>query len=175
MMKSSRYAAYVGYDMVRWLTTYAVFGQSKTRLDDFEYGSSKALYGLGIRFNLLEQEILDPTLFEDTIRVHGSVQYVATGGEFLREEMNWRELDAALILSIVNEVEGNKDYLPFAIAVFVGPLYSNITSNDDLQEEGDTLGIIGGLEVFYTQRVSFDVGVESFDATGYFGGINVRF
>ena len=71
----------------------------------------------------------------------------------LDDEQAYSELFASATLSLVNDIYGDKYYLPFSIGVYVGPCYSVIETSSTSIE--DDFGYVAGLEVFYTKRISF--------------------
>lgn len=172
-MKSSKIMGYVGYDFLSWFTTYFTAGQHRARIGSSGYADGELECGMGMHFNLLDQEILDPTLFEDKIRINADWQYTTSKTEYGSEVKKWRELFLALTISIVNDIEGNKLYLPNSVAVFWGPLYSDIQGGSI--NEKDKIGFTAGLEVFFTEKISLNLAIESFDEVTHIGGINVRF
>lgn len=165
--------AHVGYDFKRWFTTYAVAGQSQAEIGGGGYADAETELGVGMHFNILDLEILDPTLFEDKIRVNAGWQYSMSETEWAGRQTNLRELSASLMLSIVNDIEGNKLFLPNSIAIFAGPIYSDIQSSSI--NEKNKLGFAAGMEVFLSEKISLKCAIERFDATAYSTGINVRF
>lgn len=173
LMKSRKLAGYVGYDFKPWFTTYGMLGSNETEIEPTVTSGASSEYGFGMIFNLLDQEILAPTLFEDRIRVNAALQYTKTKAVWVGRSTKWRELFASLIISIVNDLDGNRLYLPISISLFGGPIYSNMTSSSF--NESDSLGFTAGLEVFFTDKVSFYVGTERFDSDAFMTGVNVRF
>jgi len=172
-MKSKSIIGYVGYDLVRWLTTYVLAGQNESEFGNTGYGDGELEYGIGMYFNLLDHDILDPTLFEDKIRINAGCQYSESKTESVGSNVEWSEVCASLTLSIVNDLDGSKRYVPNSIALFAGPVYSDIDSSTI--NERDVFGYTAGIQVFYTEKVSFDIGVENFENDTYVSGVNVRF
>jgi len=80
---------------------------------------------------------------------------------------------ASLTFSIVNDLEGNKFYYPNSIALYAGPVLSDLQGSDF--NEKNVLGFAVGLEVFLTESISLDAGIKQFEHTGYSGGLHLRF
>jgi len=173
-MRLRKVIAHVGYDFERWFTTYAVAGQSQAGTSGGGgYADAGTELGMGMRFNILDLEILDPTLFEDKIRVNAGWQYSMSDTEWEGRQTNLHELSASLMLSIVNDIEGNKLFCPNSIALFAGPIYSDIHSSSI--NEKNKLGFAVGMEVFLSEKISLECAIEKFDADAYSAGINVHF
>jgi opacity protein-like surface antigen len=171
-MRTSMGAAYAGYAVVPWLSPYVSVGVSKTKFDEASSEGNEAALGLGANLNLLNHEILDPALFEDRLCINGAVQYEAMGAKLYDDDVQWSDLSAWLTVSIVNDLTGSKIFAPMSIALFGGPMFSYLIGD---VEAKDLVGFTAGIEVFLTQRVSFDVRAESIGDTSVWGGIDVRF
>ena len=136
-------------------------------------GDAEFEYGAGLRLNILDHEIPDPTLFENRLRITAGAQYTWTQADQDLYPWKWEELVADLTVSIVNDIEGNALYLPNSIALYVGPVLSIIRS--DTIKADDKFGYSAGVEVYFTECVSFDLGIQKLDDTGYVGGLHIRF
>ncbi len=182
-MKMQKILGFIGYDIVRWGTIYGIFGSTDTRLDSGEnipfrhemYNGGESEYGAGFLINLIDHDIADSTLMEDRIRVTAGVEYTScsTFWNLAGAEVRWKELYASLRVSLINQLHGYKEFWPNAISVYAGPAYSAIDSSS-LDAGGDA-GFIGGMEIYYSDRVSFDIGVEQLDAMGYNLGFTIKF
>lgn len=167
---------YVGYSVIRSLLIYAVVGENETtplgmgQIDP----AHEIEFGGGIQLNLLDRDLPDPTLMENLFRINAGAQITHTSSEYPGFNWEWEEVMAYLTFSIVNELDGSKLFLPNAIALYVGPVYSSIIS-DDIEQVGDEFGYNIGMEVFFTESVSFDLGLRRFDETGFAGGLHIRF
>ena len=68
---------------------------------------------------------------------------------------------------------GNKFFNPNSIAIYGGPMFSYIQS-DDIEADKE-FGFMAGVEVFVSESISLDAGIRQFDGTGFEGGIHIRF
>lgn len=176
-MTQEKAMGYLGYTLLRGVTVYGTAGSGKTEFQRAYEGDYEAEYGGGVRLGLLDHSILDPLLLEDKIRLTATVQYTLTQTEIWpwSNGLEWGELSANLLLSIVNDINGNKLFWPESIAVYGGALYTRLFG--DLEDE-DNWRLTFGLEVFVTERVALDAAVEMLDGGGSAGssfGLNVRF
>lgn len=174
-------AAYIGYSPLPFATLYVLGGQLLSGFDP-DYGtdptvndSSRFLYGASLQTDIFSHEIQDPLLMENKIRVNGTMSYVASEVEVFSETLDFEEFTASLTASIVNDVVGNKMFLPESVAVFAGPTYSSSLSDDIDDSMDDEVGLTVGLEVFHTKRVSYYARFDDFARSGYAAGLNVRF
>jgi hypothetical protein len=169
----TRFLGYIAYDFFPWLTPYLMAGSASISLDGTGDGEYKPEFGFGVRFNVLHHDIMDATLFEDVLLINASCQYSLT--EATREETSQelQEFYATATLSILNEITGSKLYLPEGISIFLGPSYSLINTPSTTAK--DNFGILVGMEVYYTKRISFYLSAEMMgtDSTSAMVGINL--
>jgi len=165
--------AYVGYDVLRWITPYVALGIGDAEIADVDSDGSESELAFGVHFNILDQEIMDPTLVEDRLRINANIYLGMTEATVDGSTLQWEELAANLTVSIVNDLGGNRSYLPYSIAIYAGPAYSDYRSDDFDMEEA--FGFVGGLEIFHTKRISSDVSMEKFESEAFTASINIRF
>jgi len=170
-MEINRTMLYLGYDFIPWMTTYVTAGSCATEIDNVEPYRDDTVYGFGMHFNLLDHDILDPTLFENAIRINAAWEYTMNNAD-IPNAGNWRELQLSLTFSLINDIEGNSLYLPKAIAIYAKPIMSDIQVGDMNEEE--KVGFGAGLEVFYSERISFHFGMLSFGSNSTTAGLHVR-
>jgi hypothetical protein len=181
VLNYERTMGYIGYDILPYATTYATIGFGNLKIGEgFPASNNSAEYGVGVHFNLLDKGIWDPTLTEDKIRVTASMEYIASnpsvsGYGMNNSNINFDELSGSLIVSLVNDVQGNKTFLPFSLSLFGGLLYSDLTTNVHSVKQDGEFGFIAGLEVFYTESVSMFGAAQEIGDPGYSAGLNVRF
>jgi opacity protein-like surface antigen len=163
---------YVGYDLASPVTLYFTGGSSQYSIPEPPVNSSAAVYGLGLKVNLLDHEIMDPTLFEDQLRLNLQVQYTMSSLEWAGDTKDCAELSASLTLGLVNDIMGNALYAPNGIGIFAGVVYSSYLSGDVAEET--QAGYTVGLEVYYTEKITLEIRMESFDDSKFLGGIHLR-
>ncbi len=172
---STKAIMYVGYDFFPWVTTFVKGGMNNTTIDsivpaqDDDYNME---LGFGMRFNVFHHEILDPTLIEDRIMVNASWEFSSTQARRGFQDQDFRELQASATLSIVNDVAGSKLFLPHSIGLFFGPTYSMVDSSG--ANTRSEVGLVAGLEVFYTKRVSFHFSMEQIGSGSSSGLVGVH-
>ena len=169
-LQSQQYIGCVGFDPLRWLTVYAGAGSGTTKFSGLSNPEDNPTYLLGAHFNLLDHQVASPTMFEERIRINADLQYSVTRAD---SGIDWSEFYGSLTVSIVNDVEGNKIFLPNSIALFVGPVFSDLES--DVFDEESTTGYTLGIEVFLSEKVSLGYALEELDGSSYTVGLNVRF
>lgn len=172
-LEFSKGMAYVGYDVLRWITPYVAVGIGDVEVADVDSDGSESELAFGVHFNILDQEIMDPTLMEDRLRINANIYLGVTESTVDGSTREWEELAVNLTVSLVNDLQGNKAYLPFSIAIYAGPAYSDYRSDDfDIEE---TFGFVGGLEIFHTKRISSDLSMEKFQSEAFTASVNIRF
>lgn len=180
VMASRKAMLYLGYELLPWCVPYVTGGSTETSFPGGADGDKESEYGIGLQFNLLEHDILDPLLMEDKLRVNASCQYSASKASWDGRDLRWRELFASVTVSVVNDLRGSKFFVPESIALFAGPIFSYIDSSSISDTEGalkadEKLGITGGIEIFLTKRISLDAAVKRYNAESYSAGLHIRF
>lgn len=174
-MKQDKILGYIGYDIVPWFTAYLVGGSSKNRIGAGNAVDSDSEFGLGVMFNIFDTEIEDPTLLEDRLRLNANVQYTKGSGTYVDgiTGIDWYELSGSLTLSVVNDLTGDKFFVPNSIAFFIGPAFSLLTSGEIEAEKN--AGMTAGLDIFLNEKVSIELAYTKFEKSTYSAGVNVRF
>jgi len=172
-LKSNRWLGYVGADVFNFITIYAQAGQNESSLNDGEMADAEAAFGGGFRMNLLSHFIREPTLTEDIVRLNFGADYLHTSSDVTYEGIDWDEISTSLTIELVNNTTGNKFFAPESISLYVGPVFSTLISSDF--SEDNSLGVMGGLEIFIVDTVVLDFEVQHFGQTSFSGGINFRF
>ena len=169
----SRISVYAAYDVLSWLSPYVKIGSSTINLDNSTDPQSKPEFGFGARFNILHHDILDPTFFEDSIMVNASIEYSMTEATRDEDTQTFAEVYASATVSLLNEILGDKFYLPNGIALFLGPSYSIIETGSTTTDSD--FGFLIGLEIFYSEKVSFYLSSEQMgkDSTSILAGLNI--
>lgn len=172
-LRTRQQLVYLGIDAGRWLTIYGLGGGSEAKLGNGSYANSESVYGIGARFNVLDHELMEPVMMEDRWRVNLGVQYTQNETKQGLATWDWEELSVALTFGIVNDTRGNKYYTPESIVIYAGPIYSTLDGSNF--SEKDNLGVVAGAEFFFTDSLSIDIEVQSFDETSMGAGLNIRF
>jgi len=171
-METGEMMGYVGYDITPRFTFYATGGSTRHSVRHPRVVTSSGMFGVGFKVNLLDHEIMDPTLLEDQIRLNLELQYSASSLEWYGEAKDYGEVSGSLTLGLVNDTMGNILYLPNGIGIFAGLVYSDYVTGDI---DGESpAGYTAGLEIYYTEKVTIEVRVEVFDDPKYSAGIHLR-
>jgi opacity protein-like surface antigen len=171
-LESSKAVIYLGLNLRPWLTLFAGVGGADHDLGMAESDTTHVIEA-GLLINVIDHDILDSSLFEDRLRINMGATWAATEAEWYGEDVKWQEINAFATISIVNDTTGNKLFNPNSIAIYAGPVYSHIVS-DDLEADQE-LGFMAGIEVFVSESITLDLGVRQFDSTGFEGGLNIQF
>lgn len=171
-LKSTKAVVYVGVDLLPWFTVFVGGGTASHELGMSDSDSSYQAEA-GVLINLIDHEILDPTLFEDRLRLNFAANWGLTEANWYNDDIKWQEINVSLTISIVNDTTGNKFFNPNSIALYAGPMFSYIES-DDIEADQE-LGFTAGIEVFATESISMNIGLRQLDGTGVEGGLHIRF
>ena len=160
-------AFHVGRDIFSWLSVYGFVGTVDCSFKDSFLDSDIAVaYGGGAWINLVDHDLLSSLSTETKFRIQASAQIGAAKPEIGGYEYRYTETYGSLTFSIVNELIGNKNIWPDAIGLFFGPTYSKLDA-DDLETSGDNVGVIFGLDVYVTRKVSLSGSYETYGHGDY--------
>lgn len=173
-LSSSGINGFIGYDVLERMTVFGTYGGYETEIGRGGTSDRKAHYGVGLNVNLIDQPVLDPTLYEDRLRLNLDLHYTFRNADYAFGSLAWNELYASLTLGIVNDISGNKFFLPFSMNLFGGVVYSDLHGD---VEERDQFGFTFGLDVFLTKRVQLTGQMIRYDSENMSsqGGVGIRF
>lgn len=176
-LTSRKWMGYVGYDLTSALTLYVTAGSQELEPHGRWWSDvdPEWEFGGGCRLHLLDHEIPDPTLFENRIRLTAGGQYTMTKGGPKGQAWEWADVLGDVTLRVINDLEANVLFLPNSIGVYASLLYTTLVSDDLRSHHDSDVGFGVGFEVYYTECVSFDVGILRIEGTGYVAGLHVRF
>jgi opacity protein-like surface antigen len=173
-LEGNRGMAYIGYDVLPWLCVYGAAGAGEYELRGGGTSSgTDGQWGFGVRANLLDHFIKDPTLLEHRIELRSGANYTSVDTKLGGRSEDWGEFSASLTLHLVNDIVGNKELMPTSIGLYVGPVYSTYLNGD--VEEDTSVGVSGGMEIVISENISLGLGVEYFDNATAIGSIDIRF
>ena len=116
-----RVDAYLGYDLVRWLTVYGFVGVADVKSDDFFLdGDTKATFGAGLWAALLDDDQLDIMSTFSRFRVDAGVEYAYTDSN----DLGAGGIEAFLTFELLNDMFLVHGMYPTSIGIFAGPVYS---------------------------------------------------
>lgn len=174
-LKGDSIMAYVSFYPLTWVSAYAAGGYARYGLSDAMggYGPRDSQWAFGARVNLLDHDVADPWIFEDRVRLTANVHYGMQDAEIGNHgTYEWSELKSSIMVSLVNDVVGNKLFLPLTISLYAGPVYSVL--GGDLNET-EEFGFAGGLQTQLSVHTALSVGVEDLDGTSVLASLDVRF
>ena len=151
-----RVDAYLGYDILRWLTVYGFVGVA----------------GGGIWAALVDDDQLDIMSTFSRFRLNAGVEYAFTDSN----DLSMGEWEAFLTFELLNDMFLIHEMYPASIGLFAGPVYSAIDMEDFEQDDDDRWGLTVGLSFTFSRRVYLNGGVDIFpDDAVVYGSAGVRF
>lgn len=168
-----RVDAYLGYDIVRWLTIYGFVGIADVKSDDFFLeGDTKSTYGGGLWAALVDDDQLDIMSTFSRFRLNTGVEYAYTDSN----ELAFGEWEAFLTFELLNDTFLIHEMYPSTIGLFAGPVFSSIDMDGYEQDEDDRWGFTVGLSLTFSRRVYLNGGVDIYqDDAVVYASAGVRF
>ena len=172
-MNVKRLNAYLGYDLTRWLTIYALGGVMSVKNDAaFLEEETTFLYGAGLWASLIDDAQLDflPTI--SRYRLTAGLEVIHSDPS----DLAWTQFDASLTFGIYNDSFLADSKFPTAVGIFFGPIYTTIDMDGYEQVDDNNFGFTIGGELRFANGVFASGGVDIFndDNIGYFQA-GVRF
>lgn len=172
-MKVKRLNAYLGYDVARWLSVYALGGVMSVKNDDARIEEDTTfLYGAGLWASLIDDAQLDFLATISRYRLNFGMEVSHSDPC----DLSWTQFDASLTFGIYNDALLSDGKFPTAIGIFAGPIYTTIDMDGYKQLNDNNWGITVGGEMRFANGVYLSGGVDIFndDNVGYFQA-GVRF
>ena len=170
-----RVDAYLGYDVLRWLTVYGFVGIADAKSDDFfeiSDGDTKATYGGGIWAALIDDDQLDIMSTFSRFRLNFGAEYAYTDAN----ELSLGETECFLTFELLNDTFLVHEMYPSSIGVFAGPVFSSLDIDGFEQDDDDRWGLTVGLSMTFSRRVYLNGGVDIFpDDAVVYASAGVRF
>jgi hypothetical protein len=175
------YGAYVGYDVMSWLTVFATFGGSQIKENE-TYWSSGTKWSVGVAPNLWVGEVRRPSFLA------GKISLAAMGElsnyESSEEDVtaDWREIAVALLVryEVFEDAPWSADSVT-SLRLSAGPILSKVKGDVDNSRENlsfhakDSVGWMASVEWFVAPTFSLSGGMETFDHTSVSGSIRLHF
>lgn len=172
-MKAQRLNAYLGYDIARWFSIYALGGVLSVKNNDIGLDNDTSfLFGAGAWAALIDDAQLDflHTISRYRLNAAFEVSYADPN------DLAWMQVDASLTFGIYNDSILSDGKFPTAIGIFAGPVFSAVDMDGYKQVEDNEWGFTVGGEMRFANGVYVSGGYDFFndDNIGYFQA-GVRF
>ena len=172
-MKAQRVEAYLGYDLTRWLTVYAMGGIMSVKNNDIGLENDTEVgYGLGFWAALIDDAQLDfvPTISRYRLTASCEVYHADPN------DLSWTQVDASLLFEIYNNDFLTDGTFPSGIGIFFGPIYSMVDLDGYEQVDDNEFGFTIGGDIRFADGLFVNGGFDIFndDSIGYFQA-GVRF
>ena len=191
----SRHAyAFLSMDVFWWLTVNAGIGRTELKPAKLmTYGDEKDLWTAGVRANLWEHDVTDPTFMVHRFRVQATGSYWEHEADYLGHDLTWEEWRAALLFqaeSFVSNFGYDTTVYPFSVIFSVGPVYSEIDMEADIPfpwggpalpagmvdiEEEDDVGVLISIDVNIAHNFSAGWECRLFDEATHSANIAFHF
>ena len=171
-IEADRVNVYIGYDITRSFTVYALGGVMSVDSDDVDVDESSSAWGLGFWARLIDDDAIDflPTI--SRYRLNAGVEYSSNDAA----DLGWSQVDGFLTFEIVNENLIDAEIFLAAVSVFAGPVFTYIDLDGYKQVSDNNWGLTVGGSLAFGRGAFVNGGVDVFsdDTCGYFTA-GVRF
>ncbi len=162
----------IGYNLQDWLSALLYVGPTKLSLEGSGNDTeTELMYGLHAR--LLSHDFENVQMEENQFRVDATFMKTDASGDFTEwEETNW-----SVMMSLVNMVKGNHQFVPVATVFKLGPVWSTVdgkVGNSSISEDSNT-GLGTGIEIYFNKSMSFEWEFQKFEEDFHTFGLRFRF
>lgn len=171
-IEANRVNAYIGYDLTRALTVYALGGVMDVECEDEEIDDSSSVWGVGLWARLIDDDSLAFLPTVSRYRLNCGLEYSYTDPA----DLAWSQVDGFLTFEVVNENLLNNEFFPATVSVFAGPVFTYVDIDGYDQVSDNNWGLTVGGALTFGQGVFVNGGCDFFndDTCGYFTA-GVRF
>jgi hypothetical protein len=183
-LTTRHYAAYLGFDVMPWLTVYGTIGELEGRLRGSAYEGGDVRWSAGGRLNLWHTDLEDPEFLAGRYGLQAAVEYAESSFDEAELETEWRELQAALTLNVelfVEHVEA-LERVPYSLVLYVGPTFATVDGDQALAgggeaefEESEVFGVLFGTDLFLSHNFSVGVHLQQIGRTSVRTGLRYHF
>lgn len=176
--------AYVGYDILPWLTVFGTLGasQAKGGEDGGGYWSSDLKYSLGVAPNIWEAELRRPTFLTGKVSIDAAAEVGMFKSSSDNASAEWTDLSAAVLLRYeVPEDAPWSAESATSLRLSAGPLFSLLDGRwrDSVARSSisarNLVGWTAGAEWFIAPTFSVGANVEVFDTTSVSAAVRLHF
>ena len=172
-MKANRIDGYLGYDLTRWLSIYALGGIIEVKNDRAGVEKDTVFaFGGGFWAGLIDDDQLDflPTIGRYRRQAGGEVVHADPA------DLSWTEFNAFLTFEILNDLFLAEAYAPDAIGIFFGPVFHGLDVDDFEKVEDNDWGFTVGMKLHFADGVYVNGGADLFnDDQNLYFNLGVRF
>lgn len=149
-MAAKRVNAYVGYDLTRWFTIYALGGVLNVKNNEaFLPSDTTTVWGAGAFFALLDDDQLDFLSTVSRYRLTAGVEASYSDPN----DLEWTQFDAWLTFEILNDMYLSDAIFPTQIGIFCGPVFSKVDMEGYEQVDDNDWGFGGGLDMRFADGI----------------------
>ena len=128
--------AYLSLDVFSWLTINGGVGQTELKPQKLmTYGDEDEMWMAGVRLNLWEHDVVDPSFLVCVCRLQAAASYWEHAGDAWGGNLEWEERRAALLFqaeSYVLDFGKDTGTYPYSVIFSIGPVYSEIDLETDV-------------------------------------------
>jgi len=175
---ATSYSLFLGFDVQPWLTVFGTLGQTEndSNLPEEDADSERLMkWSLGVHGNLYKWDFQAPrALIGDRLTIKCFFEYADYRKDQNSGEVQWNDLVLAVPIAYERFERNAKldESELYRLSIYAGPILSLIDGTIDYQtgsldfQETESLGLVAGVDIYFTSSVSIGGQVQMFDADG---------
>jgi hypothetical protein len=178
-LEAQSLAAYVGYDVLPWLTMFGTLGACEADGDrGIETDPGLRISG-GASAYLWEGDVLSPPYMAGRFTVKASLELSYYDSDYASGDVSWFDVTAALPLGyeIFDDEPESPKGVDTSLSFYIGPAVRYLSGSWDLggrSEDFDgkeMLGLMGGVDIYISQGLSIGAEACYFDEATVMGSV----
>lgn len=174
-------SAYVGYDVLSWLTAFVTAGASKIEEEDGMSADYGAKFSVGASAYLWDADVLVPSYMAGRLSIKAMIDAARHESDTDLGTVEWLDVTAALPIGFekFDRYPTSASGLQTSLALYAGPAFSYLTGTADTRfgdidfDGSQAFGVVGGVDIYFSPSVSIGAKVVAFDEVSY--GASLRF
>jgi opacity protein-like surface antigen len=178
-LEAQAVSAYLGYDILPWLTLFGTLGASEVDVSS-QYDTDPGLkISGGASAYLWEGDVLSPPYMAGRFTVKAALELSYYDSDYENGDVNWFSATASLPLGyeIFDESPESVAGVDTSLAFYIGPAMRYLSGSWDFAsgsedfEGKEILGLMGGIDVYISQGLSIGAQACYFDEATVMGSV----
>ncbi|OVE73377.1 hypothetical protein BVX94_03995 [bacterium B17] len=162
-------SVFLGYDFAPWITAFVTLGASAVEVDDAgddsDWSDPAEKWSLGLNANIWHYEIIEPDSLKGRLTFKAVGEIARYDSEDDMFDAHWVDVSLALPLcyEVMVDYGLHESDGIYSSVIYVGPGFSflngraNTATEQTDFEETQTIGVVGGMDIYFARNLSFGV------------------
>lgn len=182
-LEANSLSAYIGYDVLSWLTVFTTLGGSEIDAAPEVETDPGIKFSVGASAYLWQGDMLMPEYLSGRLTLKATLEFSRYDSDIASGSVDWYDVTAALPLGYecFDDEPESPHGVDTSLSIYIAPAVQYIGGSWDLPGGGSDdfdahqlFGIIGGIDIFVSPQLSFGAAVNYFDETTIMGSVRLH-